>query len=277
MTLEQFKTLRPGVQEILLYYTGGNTVQAINVSAEDCNGINLSESLKELVNLTVNINGVQYVLEVLTQNTYVGYYSFTVTDTVIPNITSVNEEICNDTYINPSTALIGFETSDYNATINNVDTGRLTSFIFDVDRSKSSILPINYHTILSGAATPASFQELNHTSIGLTNSRYSGTKTSILDYGVNSGISATPFNAAIYLSSSSDEYICSQSLADRDIQEYLFTGNQEFPISGSRIFTLQGNKVIPVRNRKIWIESNTRVIFVDKDGYAINSGTLCSI
>lgn len=232
MTINQFKLFNPGIQEVALYYTNGNTISAINVSNVDCNNINLAQSLKKLTSLTLNIQGSIYTIPILTREVFTGYYHFSVEDTIVNGITSVNEEVCNETYLVPSINLAGFEKSDYNATLNNAIGARTTSFIYDVDRSKTeeTLRPINYLAIMSDTATPASFQELNYSSIGITNSRYVGSKTNIDEYGIAGGVTLYVFDAAVYQKNIVNGNICSQSLSERSIEEYGFdSSNNLYP------------------------------------------------
>lgn len=234
MTLEQFATYNPGVEEVALFYSG-STVTAINISNVDCAGVNLSESLKNLDQISININGEIYTLIINTRAVYSGYYHFTVQSINVPEAGSINEESCRETYLVPAINLAGFEKSDYNATLNNAISARTTTHIFDVDRSKytpSGSRPVNYLSIMSGSATLASFQELNYTSIGISNSRYNGSKTSINEYGVISGASLTIFEGASYQANTDNGNICSQSLSERNIIEYGFdTKDNLFPSS----------------------------------------------
>jgi len=119
------------------------------------------------------------------------------------------------------------------------------------------------------------------------NSRYSGAKTSITDYGINSAINAKEIKAAIYVSSSENQFICSQSDADRNLENLLFSIPESYitseaedygvnPTSGSRIFTLNGNQIIPLRDRKVFVESNRTIVYINQDGYAISKGTICT-
>jgi hypothetical protein len=135
-----------------------------------------------------------------------------------------------------------------------------------VDRTTSQLIPQNYQAIISGSATPAQYQELNYSSIGIGNSRYGGSKTNKPQYGVDAGVSGTPFQAASYLSTSDNNFICSQSLSDRDIEIYLFEGNGEVPIVGNGIFTLENNKFLPLRNKKVWVKDSLQILILSDQG-----------
>lgn len=273
MTIEQFQNYAPDPGSISLYFSA-SVISGVNVSNVECDGSNIASSLQELTSLRINILDDVYTLNVINSIAKNEYYFYDITPIVI---TSLEDRGCSDTQLVPYPGIGSFTNSEYNATINNVNDNTTTGFIFDVDRTRLTTTPINYGSIISGSATPASYQELNYTSIGLTNSRYEGAKTSITDYGVNSAIAAKPFSAALYLSSSTDNYICSQSLSDREVEEYLYTGNLDFPASGSRVFILNGNQVIPVRNRKVWGVDTNSIYFVDDTGYVTDSTTTCSL
>lgn len=302
MTLSDFEIgVIPQQGEILFYHTGDPpVVKALNISDTSDSGTNVVSSLTQLTRIVLTISNVTYPLDVTSVTPYLGYYHVRVEDIAfssslfIPDgnggFNLIDEVSANDTFLVPNLQTVGILKSDYNATENNAETNRTFSFIFDVDRSKYSgttTRPVNYESIISGTATPAQFQELNYTSIGLSNSRHSGAKTSITDYGINSAINAQLLEGAVYLSSSLDSFICSQSLSDRDIVELLFDNpdsvpsNEETfygvsPVSGSRIFTISGNQIIPLRNRKVWSKENTTIYYIDQNGFAINSGILCS-
>lgn len=79
-------------------------------------------------------------------------------------------------------------------------------------------------------APKATVQDSNYTSTGLVNARYNGTKTTQVDYsGIEPAITAKPFEAAVYRLDEEDNFICSQSLSDRVLEEFLFIGTEESP------------------------------------------------
>lgn len=286
MTVEQFATLDPGYGKINLYHSG-YVVSAVNVDNISSNGVNISSALAELEKITIQISGVNYTADILIASIQTGYYHYRVTPFTVSSTADINTATI--TRLTPGISQINFGKSNYQALKNNASTGRSTSFIFDVDRRSTQLLPLNYQAIISGSATPAQYQELNYSSIGISNSRYSGTKTvktldtyrisgatgsidykpykdSILPYGVDPAISGTPFEAASYLSSSNNSFIISQSLSDRDIETYLFDGTTETPVVGSNVFTLEGNKVLPIKNKKVWVKDSREVVYLNNDG-----------
>lgn len=227
MTVEQFSTLKPGTSEVALFFTGSNTVQAVNISNVDCEGVNIAETLKKLDTVGIFINEVLYSLNVLVKGAKDGYYHYIVQDTSIPTLSSVDREVCNYTFLNPGLSLANFEKSNYEALKNNATTTRTLSYVFDVDRTRQSILPSNYQAIISGSALPAPYQELNYSSIGITNSRYNGAKTSTVDYGIDSAKSVSLFECSVHSVAQNTGTICSQSTSDRTIEELLYSPNDQ--------------------------------------------------
>lgn len=268
MTLEQFATLPPSFGTITLFHTN-NVVSAVNIDVDSCNGLNVASILPELNILSLNIGGVRYNATILNVAVYSGYYHFTIQPLTVGSVTDISE--CVITSLLPGLNQVNFTKSDYQALKNNATDQNKSLFIFDVDRRNTQIKPQNYEAIISGSATKAAYQELNYTSIGLTNSRYEGAKTSVNQYGVKSAVSGAPFQGALYLSSAEDSFIRSQSLSDRDIEVYLFEGRSETPNVNDPIFTLSINKVIPIRSKKIWVKDTLEILNIN------NSGAVSSI
>ena len=274
-SLSTFKTQSPpsdqGIKLLFDYY---GKVIAINIKDTGCDDKNYALSLATLQYITINKVTIE-IIETFPQD---GHYSYTTVPTYLP--LDFQTGVCSSVVLVPLKDGIDFTYSNYNATLGNSVELRRYNGVYEVDYRNAvtgSAKPSNLQAILSGSATLAEVQESNYTTVGIANSHYNGAKTSINDYGINSAISATPFKAATYLSSVADAYICSQSLSDKTINEYIFTGNDKFPTSGSRIFELDGSRLLPVRDRKVWVESNNRVLATDIDGYTITSGSLCSI
>jgi hypothetical protein len=198
MTIEQFKTIDPGDDYILVYFESeeSNKISAFNISTVDCDDRNISSVLKEITELTVNINNTLVKFNIINKFPFTGYYHLLVESKEISNLDQVSEDTCEVFYTNPPFLGTGFSKSEYQAILNNASPNRTTSFIFDVDRNNSQIEPTNYQAVMSGSATPAQYQELNYSSIGLTNSRYRGTKTSTIDYGISSALGVKIFDGA---------------------------------------------------------------------------------
>lgn len=272
MTLEQFASLPPSFGTITLFHAN-NVVSAVNIDVDSCNGLNVASILPDLTTLVLNIGGIKYTTTVLNVVVYSGYYHFTVQPLTVASVVDVTD--CALTSLLPGLSQVNFTKSNYQALKNNATAQNKSLFIFDVDRKNTQIKPQNYEAIISGSATKAAYQELNYTSIGLTNSRYEGAKTSTAQYGVKSAVSGAPFIGALYLSSANNNFICSQSLSDRDLETYLFEGRSETPNLNDPIFTLDGNKVIPIRSRKIWVKDTLEILDINNSG-VVSSINLCS-
>ena len=291
--LAQFKNTAPQSGEIRVLYrevNGLDVIKAIAVSTTSNNGQDVSLSLAELeeIQFAVSASGLTPKLTVEEGSKKSDYFYFNTADVTVAAVSSSNDSVVNITPF----LLEKFKNNDYNALISNASLSRTSKFKFDVDRlegntvlhykvNTSSSLPVrptNYESILSGSATLAAVQDSNYTHTGHINARYNGTETSAADFGgINPAISGTPFEAAVYLSGSDTNFICSQSLSDRDIETYLFTGTSDTPISGSRIFQIDESRVIPLTNRKVWIKDNRNIVTLDNLGYVSGSITECSL
>ena len=71
-----------------------------------------------------------------------------------------------------------FENSDYNPIISNAIENRDSSIRQVSDRNQVTTSPANIQALLSGSADAAQIPDSNYTSVGITNSRYEGSKTS---------------------------------------------------------------------------------------------------
>lgn len=232
MTVEEFKYVDPGVQFISVLYEG-STVKAVNISTIDCNNQNIAKVLSELINLLITINGIEYTFTVINSENFVNYYHFTIEEFTIAGIASIVEGDCIRVVTSPSFEGTGFEKSDYQALKNNANFARTTSLIFDVDRQKMSIKADNIELINNNSATLANYQELNYTSIGLTNSRYVGAKTNRLTYGTVAGISLGTFEGVVYNKNVDNERICSQSASTLNENKILLGLNDTFNVGSS--------------------------------------------
>jgi|11_taG_2_1085331.scaffolds.fasta_scaffold05792_2 hypothetical protein len=80
----------------------------------------------------------------------------------------------------------------------------------------------------------AQVQDSNYTTTGHTNARYNGTKTTEDDYsGIEPFLAATPIQGTTYRIDEDDNFICSQSLDDRDLEDFLFLGSGNIPTLGT--------------------------------------------
>lgn len=288
-TIQEFSEKRPSEYgaHILVFVTLGYQVTGINIETRDKGFNNLINSLSNLISVTTNILGSTVTIIPLSSKNKGGYWHFTVEPFSLQSspeslvTSSFNDTDGANLYINkvarfnPEPDNANFSKSNFVALLNNSENSVSSNNIYEVDRLTSNINPSNLSSILSGSATKAAFPISNHSQQGLLNSRYEGAKTSIIDFGVNSAIKATTINASIYISSSTNDFICSQSDNLRSIEPYLFEGSAEYPSSGSRIFNTVGNQVIPIRNKKVWVESTRNIIYMNQDGYAIDDGITC--
>jgi hypothetical protein len=300
-SLQEFKLLNPKDYngEMLVYIDDYNVVKAVNISNLDRNSSDIRKSLINFQSVTTTILGYEMTITPTSAVYMGGYWHFEVTNfNLLDNATetlftgsfipSETQPIYVESAVfNPLPNNFDFRKSEYEVLENNSELNRTTNLIFAVDRQKDSINPTNIQAILSGSATEASFQESNHTVEGILSSRYKGTKTSITDFGINSALNAKAIQAEIYISSSTTDLICSQSDNLRNIETVLFSSPETvpllesslygiYPTSGSRIFNLVSNQVIPIRDRKVWIQDTRTIVYLDKNGYAISSGTVCT-
>ena len=91
----------------------------------------------------------------------------------------------------------------------------------------------------------APVQDSNYTTTGIINARYNGTKTGEEDFsGISPAVAAKPLEAALYRADEDNNFICSQSLSDRDIEEVLFEGTTEFPVVSNTVFGYLNSNVM---------------------------------
>lgn len=224
-TLEQFKFIEPGDGGFELY-TSASIAQAVNISTLTDTGLNIAASLEELTKVKVNFPSTSYTFNVLNKQSIIGntaYYNVRLEDKLIsiPILSgSENTGVSVELFPAPEDTL--FLKSDYQAIQNNSEGDRSTSFIYDIDRRSDQIVPTNLSAILTGSAIPASFQELNHTSIGLRNSRYDGTKTNKFQYGTSPSLALQTFEGVVYGADVDNNRICSQSNANLNIETFGF-------------------------------------------------------
>lgn len=265
MTLQEFKLIDPGNEYIMVYYTGSPTatISAINLATVDCRGTNISTVFQSLTGLVIPLNGTTYTLTVTGRSIYASYAHFTVSNTSVPASSLTNQGNCTDFVTVPNLQDTLFSFSDYQAILNNATSNRTVGFIFNVDRDKLEISANNIQAINSGTATLADFQELNYSSIGITNSRYDGAKTSTEQYGISPAFTGTVVDAALYPTNQTNNFICSQS-ADKRIIEEVIVG-----YDASSTPSFDGN--IQYAD-DIKINYNTLAKFYFQSGSDINSG-----
>jgi len=228
MTFNEFKTTDPGAGEIELFVSGGSNVAGITISTSNCSGTNFSYTIQQVDSVTIEnveytiVNKIPYPTHFFLETALTSYNTGSV---------DIGSNECIQVEFNPFLQPVPFTYDDYNAILGNTDTSRTTSFIFDVDRTNNQIVPLNIDNILSGNGTPAKFPESNHTDTGLTNARYSGTKTSISDYGSTPAFSAVSFKGSTYGVDTTEQLICSQSADNRVIKDLLYAPNLQATIS----------------------------------------------
>lgn len=90
--------------------------------------------------------------------------------------TSSNDINGNLTVIEPYYTT-NYQTSEYNAIINNAVVSREDGLYMDVDFTSNAIIAVNEQSILNGSATRAAVQPSNYTTTRVINPRYNGCKT----------------------------------------------------------------------------------------------------
>ena len=112
----------------------------------------------------------------------------------------------------------------------------LKSFLFATPDTGNNLPVSLYYNDQIPYAPFAPVQDSNYTHTGHSNARYNGTKTTELDYsGIGSAVSATQFQGATYLINEDDGFICSQSLSDRDVEDFLFEGTGDLPVVSTKL------------------------------------------
>ena len=79
-----------------------------------------------------------------------------------------------------------WDSNDYNAIINNATIDRLSELYRQVDYSTNQAVPINFASIISGSAYPASVQDSNYTSYQYSGIRYWGSKNTTDNFNISS-------------------------------------------------------------------------------------------
>ena len=99
----------------------------------------------------------------------------------------------------------------------------------------AELLPVRlYYDEQQPYAPLAEVQDSNYTTTGHTNARYNGTKTTEEDYsGIEPFLAATPVEGALYRLDEDDNFICSQSINDRVLEDFLFLGSGDLPTASS--------------------------------------------
>lgn len=201
------------------YYILGITVPVINAV-----GNNVLEYLQQSTVLTIEVQTGNYIqLPVANGEIYtssgVQFYFLQVTPPY--DITAIASSPGFLTSIPITTVIFSnvidqqlFNASGYNATLNNVEINRTSTYILQ-----------------EGTDTPASIQDSQYSSTGWINGRYDGTKTSAPTYvGVSPTVLGNAFDGAYFPRTVTDNQIKAQVTAGTVIfSEYLNTGDEALP------------------------------------------------
>lgn len=161
--------------------------------------------------------------------------------------------------------------SNVTAASGGTETVTITSFLASNDNSNIDFLPVSlYYSDQEPYAPKAPVQDSNYTDTGLTNARYNGSKTSESDFsGISPAFTAKSLEAAFYRAEEDNNFICSQSLSDRDITEIFFEGESEYPEVASQIVAYVNN---PINSN-----SQTEIIVQGAVGVNITAGDILRI
>ena len=106
----------------------------------------------------------------------------------------------------------------------------INSFFYTKPQLSKLLEVRQYYDQQDPYAPLAQVQDSNYTTTGHTNARYNGTKTTEDDYsGIEPFLSATPVQGSTYRIDEDDNFICSQSLDDREVEGFLFLGSGNIP------------------------------------------------
>ena len=249
MSLTTFKQTDPGTEGLKLFLNGSNQVIAMTISTTGCDNVNYGDSLSALESVT--INGVEILITSISNQTT--HYAYDTTPTTItPTADNIVADSCMPVIFNPFLQEQNFTYNDYNATLGNSVELRRYNQVYEVDYTSfvsGAVVPSNLNAILNDSAVLAEVQESNYSSVGIANSHYNGAKTTEQSYGVTPAISAGIFNGSIYQISKSDQLICSSSISDRKIEEYLFAPDTRYTPGFTDAATTDALEVPGVREK----------------------------
>lgn len=197
----------------------------------------LGSTLAKATSIRFKIDNIPFVLNVTSRSRITSAPGSNAYDFYYYRVTPVDFTITDgDGYISdvqvviaPYTADILFENSEYNPFIGDIQENRQSKTIYKADRGESAVIPTNFQSILNETATYADIQDSNYSSTGWSNARYNGTKTSVSNYGVASVLLGRTVQGEINTTGSSQNTICSRSLADRVVEPIFHTGTTELP------------------------------------------------
>jgi len=286
MRIVDFPNFNPGDRTLSIIFnsTGSYwTVKEVNINVTDGEYENLFPTLQNVTGFAFLINGLTYTTSVISTTQKINYFNYDVEDFSIPSGSSIVLSQLYDTTLIPGPNITGFQNSEYDALISNATNSRPSGYIYEVDRSSEYIIPGNYDNIVSESAEYANVADSNYSSIGILRSRYDGAETTAADFGVEPLIAGKVFEGAEYLASSSNDFICSQSLSDRTVEDYFFTiptgsaEDSETPILNSKVFEFDGNRILPIKNKKIWVKENRAIVETNINGIVAGSITTCTV
>lgn len=210
------------------------TIHAVNINTTACFNTSVFDAVAELTQLSFTIGSTVVTTQVISKINKGSYWHFVITPFQVQNVVGIEQ--CNLTLFEPTIISSVFTNSDYNPLISNATFSRTSDFIYDVDRVKNQSQPTNLDAILDQSADAAPIQDSSYSSVGITNSRYNGTKTNINEYGFSAAINASMFEGAIYTEDKIPTRICSLSGSnERPIKDYLFSIDSQYnPVYTSR-------------------------------------------
>jgi hypothetical protein len=269
-----FKNTDPGGAGVGILLSGSMAI-GLTISTQDCGGDNFQQSLSQLADVTlagVNNGDPIYILN---REVKTNYYYFQITP--FTHTTPLAGVDCTVTSFNPFIESIGFKGSDFDIIFNNASSPRESRYIQDVDRKNDAIKPSNVDNLLLDTAIKASTPDSNYTSLANTSGRYIGTKTSITTYGVDAAIAGTLFKGGEYLLSTANTNICSQSIAERVINDFLFSKNSlvientEYPTVVFEPLYTANNATVTLIQTDLTLNENLDIKVGDVLKYGINT------
>ena len=222
-TVTQFKIEAPDEGSISFLRNAANLVTHMTVKTVSKNGFNISATL--IVAESMKIPSLNISVKLPTNREAIAsHYYFPLATSEQFTYTGTGTGV-DSTFVLffPSVSAFNFKNTDFNILFNNINENRKSEYIYDVDRVSSAISPTNIESILNNSALPASVSDSNYTSLSNTTGRYIGSKTNLSSYGVEAAISGTTFQGSLYNTQTEAQYICSQSSADRTIEEFIYS------------------------------------------------------
>jgi len=268
-----FKNTDPGGAGVGILLSGSMAI-GLTISTQDCGGDNYQQSLSKLADVTLTGVNNGNPIYILNKEVKTNYYYFQITP--FTHTTPLAGGDCTLISFNPFEESIGFKGSDFDILFNNASLSRESRYIQDVDRRKDVIVPSNVDNLLLDTAIKASTPDSNYTSLANTSGRYIGTKTSITTYGVDAAIAGTLFEGEDYPLITANTNICSQSLSERDTNNFLFsknslaTENTVYPTVVFEPLYTDNNATITLAQTDLTLNENLDIKVGDVLKYGIN-------